>query len=100
MAGAAVIGKVDAAAQRGVQKQLAALRLKALPIDRNFVAARHGPIPKIFDFPKFGNCEHIALGPHFGTTRKRCFLNLKHATSLLCGRTLIFAGGWRPTTRY
>src|SRR4029079_18690631 len=46
MAGAAVMGQVDAVAQRCVQQQLAAARMKAIAVDGNSVTPCHGPSRK------------------------------------------------------
>ena len=57
VAGAAVMGQVDAVAQRSVQQQLAAARQKALPIDRNLVTSCHGLIPEGFKLPMYGGAD-------------------------------------------
>jgi hypothetical protein len=54
VAGAAVMGQVDAVAQSSVQQQLAAARQKAIAIDRNSVTSCHCPIPEGFKFPIYG----------------------------------------------
>src|SRR5262245_31756909 len=54
VAGAAVIGQVDAVVQSSVQQQLAAARLKGIAIDSNFVTSCHCPIrliPEAFKAP-------------------------------------------------
>jgi hypothetical protein len=51
VAGAAVIGQVDAVPQSSVQQQLSAARRKALPIDSNLVISCHCLIPEGFSFP-------------------------------------------------
>ena len=65
VAGAAVIGQVDAVAQSSVQQQLAAARQKALAIDSNLVTSCHCLIrllslirltPEGFKFPIYGWC--------------------------------------------
>ena len=56
VAGAAVIGQVDAVAQSSVQQQLAAARQKAIAIDRNLVTSCHCLIPEGFKFPIYGWC--------------------------------------------
>jgi hypothetical protein len=54
VAGAAVVGQVDAIVQSGVQQQLAALRQKTLAIDSNFVTSCHCLIPEGFKVPIYG----------------------------------------------
>jgi hypothetical protein len=56
VAGATVIGQVDAIAQGGIQQQLAALRQKARAIDRNLVTSCHDLIPEGPKFPIYGWC--------------------------------------------
>jgi hypothetical protein len=51
VAGAAVIGEIDAVAEGRVQQQLAVTRQNAIAIDRNLVTSRHHPIPESFEFP-------------------------------------------------
>jgi hypothetical protein len=54
VAGAAVIGQVDAGAQGSVQQQLAAARWKGIAIDGDLVASCHSPIPEGFKSPSCG----------------------------------------------
>ena len=57
VAGAAVMGQVDAVAQSSVQQQLAAARQKAIAIDSNSVTSCHCLIPEGFKFPIYGWCS-------------------------------------------
>ena len=61
MAGAAVIGQVDAVAQSSVQQQLAAARRKAMAIDSDLVTSCHCLIPEGFKFPIYGWCGRPAV---------------------------------------
>ena len=54
VAGAAVMGQVDAVAQRSVQQQLAAARQKAIAVDSNSVTPCHCLIPEGSKFPVYG----------------------------------------------
>ena len=51
MAGATVIGQVDAVAQSSVQQHLAAARQKAMAIDSDLVTSCHCLIPEGFNSP-------------------------------------------------
>ena len=53
VAGATVMGQVDAVAQSSVQQQLAAARQKAIAIDSNLMTC-HYLIPEGFKFPVDG----------------------------------------------
>jgi hypothetical protein len=59
VAGAAVIGQVDAVIKSSVQQQLATVRHKTLAVDGDFVTSCHyliRPIPEGFRFPICGWC--------------------------------------------
>jgi hypothetical protein len=65
VAGATVIGQIDAIAQSRVQQQLAAARPKAIPIDSNLVTSCHCPrTPQPFSFgsrnAEFSFVRHFA----------------------------------------
>ena len=65
MAGAAVMGQVDAVAQSCVQQHLAAARQKAIAVDRYPVTSCHGLIPEGPKFPVCGwrNRAAVAAPP-------------------------------------
>jgi hypothetical protein len=81
VAGAAIMGQVDAVAKGGVEQQLAAAREKAFAIDRDLVTSCHCLIPEIFEFSICGWWGRSTAASLPAILRKACVLDLKHRLS-------------------
>ena len=90
VAGAAVMGQVDAVAQSCVQQQLAAARQKAIAVDGNSVTSCHGPIPEGHKFPVCGWRNRAAVAAPLPMRSNPSVLKSETPTLIVDGGTAVF----------